>query len=136
MREKKNHTTSQDKKITKPLRTKSNALFRDKKNHTFSQDKKKISNLLGKKEITQSLWTKKKSFNILGRKKITKPLGTKKVIQPLGTKKSRNLLGQKNHATFWTKKDATSRDKKIWLSIGQIASKLIQMAKNCPNWSK
>ena len=59
-----------------------------------------------------------------------------KIMQPLGTKKNHTTsqdkittqpLGQQNHAT--------SRDKKIKLSIGPIASKLVyKKAPNCSKW--
>ena len=64
--DKTNYATSQDKKITQPLRT------------------KKSDNLLGQKKNMQPLETKK-SRNILG---------AKKIVHPLGTKKSCNLSGK------------------------------------------
>ena len=54
----------------------------------------------------------------LEKKKITQPLRTKKNRHSLGTKKITQLLVKKDHATF--------RDKKITLSIGPIAPKLVQ----------
>ena len=72
----KNQTTSQDKKITQPPRTKRNhttswdkkshATSRDKKNDATSQHKKKSCNLSGQ-ENHKTSWDKK----------ITQPLGTK-----------------------------------------------------------
>ena len=82
----------------------------DKKNQPTSRDKKNMQPL-GTKKITQPLGTKK-----------TQPLETNKITQPLRSKKSRNLLGQKILQT------------KITLSIGPIASKVVNKALNCFKW--
>jgi hypothetical protein len=97
-------TTSQDKKITKPLGT--------KKNHHTSRDKKKSPNLAGQKKINQTLGSYKIKKTIVTKinhptsrdKKITQPLGTKNITQPLGTKE--------NHPTSWDKTITRSRQQK------------------------
>ena len=63
----------------------------------------------------------------MGPKKKMQPLGTKRARNLSCQKKSRNLLGQKKiMLPLKTKKNhATSQDKKIMLSIGQITSKLV-----------
>ena len=62
----------------------------------------------------------------------TRGICSTRKMQPLGTKKTRNLSDQKNHATSWDKKNPeTSQDKSITLSIGPIASKLVQKALKC-----
>ena len=106
--DKKSYATSRDKKITKPLGTKRNYITSLDKNNCATSRDKKIMQLLGGKKITQ-------------------PLETNKITQPLRTKKSQNLWDNQNHATSWNKK-------KITLSIGPIASKLVHRAPNCSKW--
>ena len=75
-----------------------------KKNHATSWDKTNHATSWDKKNHTTS-WDKK----------IMPPLRTQKITQPLG-KKYRNLSG------------------KITLSIGPIASKIVQKAPNYSKW--
>ena len=63
------------------------------------------------------------------------PLKTKKISQPLGTKDQATSWDKKNHTTSRDKTNhATSQDKKIMLSIGPIASKLVHKAPNLSKW--
>ena len=103
-----------EKKVTQPLGT--------KRNHTTSWDKKNHATSRGKTKIPQPLGTKK-SYNLSGHKKIKQPQGTKKMTQPLETKQILHPLGHKNYAT--------SRDKKITLSIGPITSQLVHKGPSC-----
>ena len=138
------------KKITEPLGTKKHYFGTKKssklwvqKSHATSPDKKKSCNLLWQKK-QEIFWDKNKSHNLLGQK-ITQPLGTKKnhttsrdkkimqplktkqkITQPLGTNKSRNLWDKKPWNLLW--------QKKITLSIGSIAYKLVHRAPNYSKW--
>ena len=63
-------------------------------------------------------------------------LSGQKMRQPVRTKKSCNLSGQKNQASSLDKKitQPLKTKKKIMLSIGPIASKLVHKNLNCFKW--
>ena len=86
------------------------ATSQDKKNHATSRQKNHASSW--DKKITQPLGTEKITENI---EKITQSLWSKKITQPLGTKVITQPL----------------KTKKITLSLGPIASKLVHEALDC-----